>query len=63
MGYLVAAAVAVLLIGTVLTISVTKENDENYGKKSKANVVRLTSIYAVVIVLSLAILGLYIANI
>lgn len=63
MIYLLVIAVAVLLIGVALTISASKDNDENYGKKGKTNVVRLTSIYGVVIILSLIILGLYIANV
>lgn len=63
MFYLLAIAIVVLIIGTVVTISVSKENDENYGKKSKSNVVRLTSIYVVVVSVSLVILGFYIAKI
>ncbi|EKN63471.1 hypothetical protein M670_02463 [Schinkia azotoformans MEV2011] len=62
MFYLLAIAVVVLIIGTLVTISVSKENDENYGKKSKSNVMRLTSIYVVVVSVSLVILGFYIAK-
>lgn len=62
MFYLLAIAIVVLIIGTIVTISVSKENDENYGKKSKSNVVRLTSIYVVVVSVSLVILGFYIAK-
>lgn len=61
--YPVMAAVAALIVGIALTISASKENDENYGKKGKTNVVRLSMIYVVVIILSLAILGFYIAKI
>ncbi|HHY72401.1 MAG TPA: hypothetical protein GX497_04085 [Bacillus bacterium] len=54
--------VVAIVIGTLLTLSVAKEDDKTYRKKDKSNIIRLTSIYAVVITLSFIFLGLYIAN-
>lgn len=53
-----------VLIGVALvaTIAVTGKSDENYRKAHKANTFRLTAIYAVVILVSLAILGWYIST-
>ncbi|KKI92442.1 hypothetical protein WQ54_09575 [Bacillus sp. SA1-12] len=46
------------LVGTILA---AKDTDANYSKKTKGNVTRLTAIYAVVILLSMLVVGLYIA--
>ncbi|WP_338786439.1 hypothetical protein [Metabacillus sp. FJAT-53654] len=45
------------LIGTILA---AKDNDKDYNKKTKGNVTRLTSIYAIVIFLSIIAVGVYI---
>ncbi|OAS82127.1 hypothetical protein [Metabacillus litoralis] len=45
------------LIGTILA---AKDNDKDYNKKAKGNVTRLTSIYAIVIFLSIIAVGVYI---
>jgi cytochrome c biogenesis protein ResB len=45
------------LIGTILA---AKDNDSEYNKKTKGNVTRLTSIYAIVIFLSILAVGVYI---
>lgn len=45
------------LVGTILA---AKDNDANYNKKTKGNVTRLTSIYAVVLIISFFAVGLYI---
>jgi cytochrome c biogenesis protein ResB len=46
------------LIGTILA---AKDNDKDYNKKTKGNVTRLTSIYAIVIFLSIIAVGVYIS--
>lgn len=45
------------LIGTILA---AKDNDSEYNKKTKGNVTRLTSIYTIVIFLSILAIGVYI---
>lgn len=46
------------LIGIILTVIDTKTT---YGKKTKGNIARLTVIYAVVILISMLVVGGYIA--
>jgi cytochrome c biogenesis protein ResB len=45
------------LIGTILA---AKDNDSEYNKKTKGNVTRLTSIYTIVIFLSILAISVYI---
>jgi cytochrome c biogenesis protein ResB len=46
------------LIGTIL---VSKDTETTYNKKTKGNIVRLTTVYAVVILISLLVVGFYIS--
>jgi hypothetical protein len=48
----------IALIGTILT---AKNIETTYGKKTKGNIARLTAIYAIVILLSILVVGGYIA--
>jgi cytochrome c biogenesis protein ResB len=57
-------AVIIIVILAILallgTIFAAKDTDVNYNKKTKRNVTRLTSIYAVVIVFAMIAVGVYI---
>lgn len=55
--------VLLIIVGAfVATISLTGKSDENYSGEHKVNTVRLTAIYTVVILVSLAVLGWYITT-
>jgi Na+-driven multidrug efflux pump len=57
-------AIIIIVILSILalvgTIFAAKDMEADYGKKTKENVTRLTSIYAVVLVLSCIAVGMYI---
>jgi hypothetical protein len=52
--------VVISIAGLVGTIMISRTQDDKYGKSTKANLVRLTAIYAVLILVSLVALALYI---
>ncbi|MBY6037328.1 hypothetical protein KUV80_11710 [Fictibacillus nanhaiensis] len=52
--------VVISIGGLIGTIMISRTQDENYGKSTKQNLVRLTVIYAVLILVSLGALALYI---
>jgi hypothetical protein len=52
--------VVISIGGLVGTILISRTQDEKYGSSTKENIVRLTSIYAVLIVISLIALALYV---
>lgn len=52
--------VVISIAGLVGTIMISRTQDEKYGSSTKQNLVRLTGIYAVVILISLIALALYI---
>jgi hypothetical protein len=52
--------VVISIGGLVGTIMISRTQDHNYGHSTKSNLVRLTSIYAVLIVISLIALALYV---
>lgn len=57
------ALVVIILIGLLIgTLVLTGKSDENYGKSTKQNTFRLTAIYTVVILTSLAALAWYIKS-
>lgn len=62
MNFAIIAIIIIIVIALVGTIAVTGKSDENYRSAHKANTFRLTAIYAVVILISLAILGWYIST-
>jgi preprotein translocase subunit SecG len=52
--------VVISIAGLVGTIMISRTQDEKYESSTKQNLVRLTGIYAVVILISLIALALYI---
>jgi len=60
MKYLIAPILIISIIALIGTLLLTRENDENYSGSTKKNITNLTSIYVVVILLCLIILGVYI---
>jgi cytochrome c biogenesis protein ResB len=55
------ALVVIILIGLLVgTLVLTGKSDENYEKSTKQNTYRLTAVYTVVILISLAALAWYI---
>ena len=52
--------VVISIGGLVGTILISRTQDEKYSTSTKENLVRLTSIYAVLIVISLIALALYV---
>jgi hypothetical protein len=52
--------VVISIGGLVGTIMISRTQDEKYGNSTKENLVRLTSIYAILIVISLIALALYV---
>jgi preprotein translocase subunit SecG len=52
--------VVISIAGLVGTIMISKTQDEKYGSSTRQNLVRLTLIYAVVILVSIIALALYI---
>lgn len=54
---LIISLAVLALIGTILA---AKDHEQNYNHKTKGNVTRLTSIYAIVIIISILAVGLYI---
>lgn len=62
MSFAIIAIIVIIIVALVGTIAVTGKSDENYRQSHKSNTFRLTAIYAVVILVSLAILGWYIST-
>jgi cytochrome c biogenesis protein ResB len=60
MNIAIALVALILILSLVVTMLLTGKSDENYQTASKQNTIRLTAIYAVVILLSLAALAWYI---
>jgi cytochrome c biogenesis protein ResB len=60
MNLAIALVLLILISSLVGTVFLTGKSDENYRNDTKKNTYRLTFIYIVVIVLSLAALVLYI---
>ncbi|WP_462412783.1 hypothetical protein [Neobacillus sp. Marseille-QA0830] len=60
MNILIGLVIGILLISVIATLLVTGKPDENYGSSTKKNTTNLTLIYAVVIFIALASLGIYI---
>ncbi|MDQ0227760.1 hypothetical protein [Metabacillus niabensis] len=60
MTFAIMIIILLALLALVGTIFVANDRDVNYNKKTKGNVTRLTSIYAVVIVISVIAVGVYI---
>ncbi|MCM3718366.1 hypothetical protein [Fictibacillus phosphorivorans] len=52
--------VIISIAGLVGTILISRTQDEKYGSSTKQNLIRLTSIYAVLILVSLVALALYV---
>lgn len=52
--------VVISIAGLVGTIMISRTQDEKYGSSTKQNLIRLTAIYAVVILISIIALALYI---
>ncbi|WP_409304940.1 hypothetical protein [Peribacillus sp. SCS-155] len=61
MKILYALVIIIVVISIVLTLSIMGESDKNYRSSTKRNTVNLTLIYAVIITLSLLVLGVYIS--
>jgi len=60
MTFAIIIIILLALLALVGTIFVANDRDVNYNKKTKGNVTRLTSIYAVVIFISVIAVGVYI---
>ena len=60
MSITVIIVVILSILALVGTIYAAKDTEADYSKKTKENVTRLTSIYAIVIVLSCIAVGVYI---
>lgn len=60
MTFAIIIIILLALFALVGTIFVANDRDVNYNKKTKGNVTRLTSIYAVVIFISVIAVGVYI---
>ncbi len=60
MTFAIIIIISLALLALVGTIFVANDRDVDYNKKTKGNVTRLTSIYAVVIVISIIAVGVYI---
>jgi preprotein translocase subunit SecG len=52
--------VVISIAGLVGTIMISRTQDEKYGSSTKQNLIRLTSIYAVLIIISLIALAVYV---
>jgi len=52
--------ITLALLALIGTIFAANDHDHQYSKKTKGNVTRLTSIYAIVIVISIIAVGIYI---
>ena len=61
MAIVLTVIIIVLIVALVGTIFAAKDIEEDYSNKTKGNVMRLTSIYAIVIVISCIAVGVYIA--
>jgi hypothetical protein len=61
MNILYALVIIIIIISIVSTLFLTGKGDVDYSTKVKRNTKNLTLIYAVIIILSLFVLGIYIS--
>ena len=61
MTILYALIIVILIISIVSTLIITRKGDDDYNKKTNRNIKNLSLIYAVVIILSFIIVGVYIS--
>ncbi|MCV9887978.1 hypothetical protein [Metabacillus halosaccharovorans] len=60
MAFAVILIIVLAVLALVGTIFAAKDTEVSYGKNTKSNIGRLTAIYAVVIFLSILVIGAYI---
>jgi cytochrome c biogenesis protein ResB len=60
MTFAIIIIIILAILALVGTIFAANDKDLNYNKKVKGNVTRLTSIYAVVLIISFVVVGIYI---
>ncbi len=60
MAFAVIIIILLAILALIGTIYAAKDTEVSYSKNTKGNISRLTMIYAVVIILSIAVIGVYI---
>ena len=60
MAFAVIIIILLAVLALIGTIFAAKDTEVSYSKNTKGNISRLTSIYAVVIILSILVIGAYI---
>jgi hypothetical protein len=60
MEIMYALVIIIIVISIISTLLITGKGDGNYRSATKRNTINLTLIYAVIIIVSLIVLGIYI---